>query len=58
MTKALDLGIRQFDTAPHYGLGLAEERLGVGLAKALKALPDADAAAVKVWTKAGRVVKA
>ncbi|WP_374107685.1 aldo/keto reductase [Leifsonia poae] len=24
-------GIRSFDTAPHYGLGLSEERLGVGL---------------------------
>ncbi|MDQ1584270.1 MAG: D-threo-aldose 1-dehydrogenase [Microbacteriaceae bacterium] len=28
---AWDAGIRYFDTAPHYGLGLAEERLGVGL---------------------------
>lgn len=25
---ALDAGIRYFDTAPHYGFGLAEERLG------------------------------
>ena len=25
-------GIRYFDTAPHYGLGLSERRLGVALA--------------------------
>lgn len=29
--KALDVGIRYFDTAPHYGKGTAERRLGVGL---------------------------
>jgi D-threo-aldose 1-dehydrogenase len=28
---AWDAGIRYFDTAPHYGLGLAEKRLGVAL---------------------------
>jgi D-threo-aldose 1-dehydrogenase len=28
---AWDEGWRYFDTAPHYGLGLAEERLGLGL---------------------------
>jgi D-threo-aldose 1-dehydrogenase len=28
---AWDEGWRYFDTAPHYGLGVAEERLGVGL---------------------------
>ncbi|CAM5450190.1 aldo/keto reductase [Leifsonia shinshuensis] len=28
---AWDAGIRYFDVAPHYGLGLAEERLGEGL---------------------------
>lgn len=28
---AWEAGIRYFDTAPHYGLGLAEERLGEGL---------------------------
>ncbi len=30
---AWDNGIRYFDTAPHYGLGLAEERLGAALAR-------------------------
>ncbi len=29
---AWELGIRYFDTAPHYGLGLSERRLGAGLA--------------------------
>lgn len=29
---AWDAGIRYFDTAPHYGLGLAERRLGAALA--------------------------
>lgn len=28
---AWDAGIRYFDTAPHYGLGLSEQRLGVAL---------------------------
>jgi D-threo-aldose 1-dehydrogenase len=29
---ALDAGVRYFDTAPHYGLGLSEQRLGAALA--------------------------
>ncbi|WP_240642086.1 aldo/keto reductase [Microbacterium sulfonylureivorans] len=29
---AWEVGVRYFDTAPHYGLGLAEERLGAALA--------------------------
>ncbi|MFD9740811.1 aldo/keto reductase, partial [Umezawaea sp. NPDC059074] len=29
---AWDAGVRYFDTAPHYGLGLAERRLGAALA--------------------------
>ena len=29
--RAWDLGIRYFDTAPHYGLGLSERRLGTAL---------------------------
>jgi D-threo-aldose 1-dehydrogenase len=29
---AWDAGVRMFDTAPHYGLGLAERRLGAALA--------------------------
>jgi D-threo-aldose 1-dehydrogenase len=28
---ALDAGLRYFDTAPHYGLGLSEQRLGAAL---------------------------
>jgi len=30
--QAWDLGVRYFDTAPHYGLGLSERRLGTALA--------------------------
>ncbi len=30
---ALDLGIRYFDTAPFYGFGLGERRMGLGLAE-------------------------
>jgi D-threo-aldose 1-dehydrogenase len=31
ITRAFDLGIRFFDTAPYYGSGLAERRLGLAL---------------------------
>jgi len=31
--KAWELGVRYFDTAPHYGLGLSERRLGAALAR-------------------------
>ena len=30
--RAWELGVRYFDTAPHYGLGLSERRLGAALA--------------------------
>lgn len=32
VAAALDAGVRYFDTAPHYGLGLSERRLGAALA--------------------------
>ncbi len=32
VAAAWDAGVRYFDTAPHYGLGLSERRLGVALA--------------------------
>src|SRR5690349_11770473 len=32
VAAAFDAGIRYFDTAPHYGLGLSERRLGAALA--------------------------
>ena len=32
ISTALMLGVRNFDTAPHYGCGLGEERLGSSLA--------------------------
>jgi D-threo-aldose 1-dehydrogenase len=46
---AWDSGIRYFDTAPHYGLGLAEERLG----QALRGRPRDD---YVISTKVGRLI--
>ncbi|KRC59212.1 aldo/keto reductase [Agromyces sp. Root81] len=46
---ALDSGIRFFDTAPHYGAGLSEARLG----RALRGVPRAE---YSVATKVGRRV--
>lgn len=48
VVRAWDRGIRLFDTAPHYGLGLAERRLGA----ALRLLPGAPV----VSTKVGRLL--
>jgi D-threo-aldose 1-dehydrogenase len=49
VTAALRAGVRFFDTAPHYGLGLSERRLG----RALAAWPRAE---LVVSTKVGRVL--
>ncbi|WP_190232964.1 aldo/keto reductase [Streptomyces avicenniae] len=46
---AWDSGIRYFDTAPHYGLGLSERRLG-------EALADRPRDAFTVSTKVGRLL--
>ena len=46
---AWDMGIRHFDTAPHYGLGLSERRLG----RALAAYPRDE---YIVSTKVGRLL--
>lgn len=47
---AWDAGIRYFDTAPHYGLGLSERRLGA----ALRSRPRSS---VVVQTKVGRLLR-
>jgi D-threo-aldose 1-dehydrogenase len=47
---AWDEGVRYFDTAPHYGLGLSERRLGAALA----ARPRAD---YVLSTKVGRLLE-
>ena len=47
--RALELGVRYFDVAPHYGFGLAERRLG----KALAGRPRGD---LVVSTKVGRLL--
>ena len=46
---ALDSGVRYFDTAPHYGLGLSEERLGAGIA-------GFDSSELIISTKVGRLL--
>jgi D-threo-aldose 1-dehydrogenase len=47
---AWELGVRYFDTAPHYGLGLSERRLGI----ALQTRPRSD---FTVSTKVGRLLE-
>ncbi|MET7401359.1 aldo/keto reductase [Dactylosporangium sp. NPDC005572] len=49
LERAADLGIRHLDTAPFYGAGLAEERLGSFLA-------ERDATQFVISTKVGRTV--
>lgn len=49
VAAAWDGGIRYFDTAPHYGLGLSERRLG----QALSGFPRGDFA---ISTKVGRLL--
>ena len=51
VNAAWDNGIRYFDTAPHYGLGLSERRLGV----ALRGRPRGE---YVVSTKVGRLLEA
>ena len=51
VARALELGVRFFDTAPFYGLGEAERRLG----RALGAYQGAEAV---IATKAGRLLTA
>ena len=49
LEAAFDLGIRYFDTAPSYGDGVSEERLG----RFLKRMPAGDRSQVTVATKFG-----
>jgi D-threo-aldose 1-dehydrogenase len=48
--RALELGIRSFDTAPLYGYGNAERRLGLGLR-------SVDRDSVTIETKVGRLLR-
>lgn len=50
VTAAWEAGIRAFDTAPHYGLGLSEKRLG-------QALAHHPRAAYTLSTKVGRILE-
>jgi D-threo-aldose 1-dehydrogenase len=49
LQRAYELGVRLFDTAPQYGLGLAEQRLG-------RALNGFDRSTVVVSSKVGRLI--
>ena len=48
---AVSLGFHQFDTAPHYGCGLSEERLGL----ALLTVGDSKSKC-NIWSKVGRII--
>ncbi|MGH2869330.1 MAG: aldo/keto reductase [Solirubrobacteraceae bacterium] len=50
VSRALELGLRYLDTAPHYGLGLSERRLG-------QALRDRPRDSYVVSTKVGRLLR-
>lgn len=50
VTAAWECGVRYFDTAPHYGLGLSERRLGA----VLRGLPRED---YTISTKVGRLLE-
>lgn len=50
VTAAWEGGIRYFDTAPHYGLGLSERRLGIVLA-------GQDRSSYVLSTKVGRLLR-
>lgn len=50
LQAAWDAGIRHFDTAPHYGLGLSEQRLG-------RFLADKPRDEFVVTTKVGRLIR-
>ncbi len=51
VAAALGRGIRFFDTAPHYGAGVSERRLGRALARA-----GVDRDTVSIATKVGRMI--
>ena len=53
ISAALDSGVLQFDTAPHYGCGLAEKRLGLAIQSVCS--PD-QVKTIKVWSKVGRLM--
>ncbi len=50
VARALAVGLRYFDTAPYYGLGLAERRLGT-------ALHDVSTDSLVLSTKVGRLLR-
>lgn len=51
--SAFNAGFYKFDTAPHYGCGLGEERLGKAIKK-ISLINELDQ--LKIWTKVGRLM--
>ena len=52
VAAALAAGVRAFDTAPIYGMGMSEERLGAALVAS-----GHDLSSVQVFTKVGRLIR-
>ena len=50
LSVSYEAGIRYFDTAPHYGLGLSEERIG-------RFLSGIDRSSITLSTKVGRLIR-
>ena len=53
LAEARENGLLEFDTAPHYGAGLSEERIGRWLAAEERRRPGSTAG-IRVSTKVGR----
>ena len=54
--RCLELGWRRFDTAPHYGLGVSEERLGKALNRLWREKRELFRHKPLIYTKVGRVI--
>lgn len=50
---AIECGFLQFDTAPHYGCGLAEKRLGTAIHQVCSSEKISE---LKLWSKVGRLM--
>lgn len=55
VSAAVAAGVHEFDTAPWYGAGGSEQRLGLALQRLVEARGLASAQALKVGTKVGRL---
>eukprot|EP00633_Aureoumbra_lagunensis_P000966 CAMPEP_0197294672 /NCGR_PEP_ID=MMETSP0890-20130614/33253_1 /TAXON_ID=44058 ORGANISM="Aureoumbra lagunensis, Strain CCMP1510" /NCGR_SAMPLE_ID=MMETSP0890 /ASSEMBLY_ACC=CAM_ASM_000533 /LENGTH=330 /DNA_ID=CAMNT_0042770229 /DNA_START=37 /DNA_END=1026 /DNA_ORIENTATION=- len=53
VARAVEKGLKKFDTAPHYGLGVSEQRLGAALSQCKAEMSISQ---VAVYTKVGRLI--